>query len=445
MSHARILSLAALALAVAAPARAATIKVKKGGTHPTIASGIAAASAGDTVKIEAGVYQENVVVGSALTGLQIVAHGKVIVEALPPGGAPSGPGLDVKADSVTVKGLTIRNAAFLNSGAQGFGIGVNANAFTAIGVTTLHCAQAGIDVDGDAATIDGCSDQGSGTGVHLANGLNCAVKNGRALLTNGPAISIDGCTNARVEDCRFRFLEGVAVSANDSANGSVQIRRCNCEGIDSAAFVVDGADAIVEDNVIIDCANGMIIRGDGFIVRRNRIRRLFDFTAIIVDDSMSGAVEDNEITEFRGPGIDIRPGVTGTTVNRNVLRGELDPGSAAIVIGGANIQLDGNQIADCAGDGISVTGNSNLLLNTSIEDCVRDGIDVESGAIANTVGSNSVRRCRAEGLDHSGSASFINDNTFENCRIDVANDGSILSFAGNTFSTGGQNTDPEID
>ncbi len=445
MNLSRPLSIACLVIVLPHSANAGTIKVKPGGPHPTIASGIAAASVGDIVRIEAGTYQENVVVPGALTGLTLVAHGKVVIEARPAGGAPSGPGIDVQADGVTIDGIVVRNAATLDFDHPGVGIRVAANSFTARDVTTLRCNPAGIDVDGDNVLIERWSEIGSSDGLDLHDGQHAVVRDCRARQVNGAAIRISAYTDAVVEDCQFKLIESDAVSAGDATNSQIIARRNRVDQSADFAFRIAGDAAVVEDNTITDSNAGIIVRGNGFVVRRNTLRRTYGFTGILVDDSTSGTIEENDIRDVRAIGIDIRDNASATLVKNNVLRSVLEVDQPAIRIRGSNVELDGNEVRDCAGDGIVISGVANLVTNNVVEDCLRDGFDLESGANANTISACTARRCLAEGLDNSGSGQFIDNNTFEDCRIDVANDGSFSSFTGNTFATGGQSTPPEID
>ncbi len=445
MNRFRTLSFLSLAAALAPSSDAATISVKKGGAHPTITSGIAAAAAGDVVKIEAGVYQENLEVASGLTGLTLRAHGKVVVEARLVGGAAGGPGIAVFADAVTVEGITVRNADGIDSDHPGVGILVEANGFTARDVSTQRCLDDAVRVTGDDVLIERWSDFGSRSGLAAQNGQHAIVRDCLLRQENGAAMTFNGWNDALVENCRFILLEGTGISASDAANVGIVVRGNRFDQTLDFAIVVGGTDGVVEENTITDSDAGILVRGDGFSVRANRLRRIYGFVGIFVDESTSGTIEDNELVDIRSTGIDVRDTVTGTSVKNNVLRGLLSVDDPAIEILGANVEVDGNQIKDCVGDGIAIEGDSNFVANNVIEDCLRDGIDVESSAAANTISNCTIRRCLAEGLDHSGTVSIVADNTIEDCRIDVANDGSFINFTGNTFTTGGQATAPEID
>ena len=99
MAEAAVLVLL-LSLAVAPPAR--RIVVAPGGAVPTLAAALRLARAGDTVVVTAGVYREpRIVVSVPVT---ILGEGLAVLDG---GGAHEV--LTLRADDVTVRGLTVRN------------------------------------------------------------------------------------------------------------------------------------------------------------------------------------------------------------------------------------------------------------------------------------------------------------------------------------------------
>ena len=102
-------------VAFSAPARAATLCVNHGGTegcYPKIALAVSAASAGDTISVAAGTYNEAVVIGKSLSLLGAGADSTVIDAT----GLPNGVFLDGISNSglsaVVVSGFTIERANF---------------------------------------------------------------------------------------------------------------------------------------------------------------------------------------------------------------------------------------------------------------------------------------------------------------------------------------------
>src|SRR2546425_1239229 len=107
------LAWATAALMTAAPAGAATLCVNttgSGGCQSTIQGAVTAAAGGDTIKIAAGTYFENVTVPAGKDGLQILGASKLttILDADLPN---SGNGFTIQSNNVKVSNLGVQNGA----------------------------------------------------------------------------------------------------------------------------------------------------------------------------------------------------------------------------------------------------------------------------------------------------------------------------------------------
>ncbi|MDX2182633.1 MAG: nitrous oxide reductase family maturation protein NosD [Gemmatimonadaceae bacterium] len=84
----------------------ATVRSVGGGAmgYPSIASAIAAAAPGDTVRIAAGTYIERLVIDRPLT---LIGRGNPIID-----GGARGSVIEVRADDVSIEGLVVQNTGF---------------------------------------------------------------------------------------------------------------------------------------------------------------------------------------------------------------------------------------------------------------------------------------------------------------------------------------------
>ncbi|MFG0318458.1 MAG: nitrous oxide reductase family maturation protein NosD, partial [Planctomycetota bacterium JB042] len=180
---------AASALLLVSTLEAKTFVVETGGKFPTIQSAVDAAGPGDRIEIEAGTYRENVFVLANRTGLEIEGKGKVILDALPSGGAGAGPGLQILAAGARVEGLIIRNARRQGGNQDGFGL-----------------AGFGIDLRIEDVRAEQCEDVG---------------------------IFLDVADSARVEDCRVVACRGGVEVRGDG----VRVEVVDCERLSGSAIV----------------------------------------------------------------------------------------------------------------------------------------------------------------------------------------------------------------
>ena len=135
-----------LALATATTAQAANVVVQKNGQFPTIQAGITAAGAGGTVTVKAGVYEETPLIGSTLDGLTLKASGNVIIDARLANGSGDGPGIQINADDVTVRGFTIRHALYAGVNKHGAGVNVSSHGALIENTKFINRGEAGVQL-----------------------------------------------------------------------------------------------------------------------------------------------------------------------------------------------------------------------------------------------------------------------------------------------------------
>ena len=505
----KLTRLALLALLTAPLASADTIKVSPDGAFATIQSGVDAASAGDTVVVEAGVYRENVLITAAKTGLTLEADGAVTIDALPDGGVPVGPGIQVLADQATIRGITVKNAGDEPGGLPGHGIAGSALDLRLEDVVVANCRRAGISLTvSDGANVDGGEIRACSDGIE-AEGNGITVKGVAFARMNSDCIEITG-DDARVVSCEMNHA-GSSAAAITGARAVV--KQCVISGTADESIFVAGDDARVDKNKVSACSDFAVeIEGDRARIRKNEVSRMFHGAFKLTGDDLE--VSKNKVRDSETTSIDVEG--DRAVIAANVVRGsngdaiqvdgsEFDvreneisnaiDGYGGIVIRSvsANGMIRDNEIKDLSGSGISLSdqsfqilvtdnvvetcgsfsnpaylieGTANVIQDNVAKRCGDDGYHV-TGTQHKLIGNHAVGN-EADGIDLTGSFYEVRDNVcvknggegIENSadnvliadnkakknRIDLANDNPVnVTFQGNDFVTGGVDTEPELD
>lgn len=439
-----------LAVFFASPALlGATLTVSKTGALTTIQAAIDQAVAGDDIVVEAGTYQENPRISAGKTGISITGKGTVIVEARGAGGVAHGAGIVVDAANVELSQLTIRNAAFAASSPDdqdGHGLLVRGNGFLGRKLTILGSRKIGIYSQADQALFQDCQVRGAVVGMYLESGTSLVVDGCTIRQCDEYGIEFTDVTDLEIFDCLILGIEdGSCIASDGGVNATVAIHDNRLENADADGLEAKATGLVVERNVLVGTGGGMFLSGDGLIARDNELFTLLGNEAIFVSNTVGGLIERNTVRGFTQEGIFLQGTTSGITVRNNSLRNGFATDRAAIRIDGVDHVIEGNKVTDVAGDAFLVECNTTTFTGNVVKRAVRDGFDLTNQAILVTLENNQVNDCGAEGLDHTGIFATIRNNTFKNCRIDVAAPGTLNEFTGNVFATGGQGTLPEID
>ncbi|MCZ7645218.1 MAG: right-handed parallel beta-helix repeat-containing protein [Planctomycetota bacterium] len=356
----RVAVLAAV-LFLGANLQAAT-RVVPSALYPDIASALAAAVDGDTIKVGPGRYQENVVVAGPLNNVKILGA-RAIWDGNIAG--THGQQLDITGNNITVSGFE-----FQNGGDTGTPLPVLR--ITGFVAKVINCVFRGaegtvIDIQGDDGIIQGCTITGTadvGDQINV-NGhrvliMRCAIRNssGDLNIVGDDAKILNNALNTIDHDSEI-YVDGI--------NGLVsnnRISNTNDDGI-----YLDGTNGTVTNNRLVnlgECENAIYINGNG-VVKGNLIDGVGvedDFQGIYVDGI--GMVTNNAISNVNAEDYDIQ-GIYVNGINSTVSNNTL-------------FNLDGYEYLsgiEAYGDNVVVTNNKLTGLHNSGEDDDLYGIYVD--------------------------------------------------------------------
>lgn len=439
-SLSRSLVMLALASCLAGPATAGTLKVPSS-AFPTIQSAVDAANSGDTVEVAEGIYRETVVV--TLSGITLDADGAIIDAEY------DDACILVSADDVVVKDFELINGLF--------GVEYVGNGGVIEHNVIRVCGAGGIFVHGDDARIVHNEIRGSSAdGIEFAANSTASVTqiDDNTVLATG-AFAIDasgGQLLVRKNRCET-VSRGIRATPShptlESLVAKNLVTRVGADGIeanaDNAALrVADNAigptagaclslnvegtgSLVVEQNDCSAGSQGIEANGNGIVLRANQIGDCAGRGIALFGDAAT--IVDNEVRDNLGHGIVCYFDVTG------------------------GCTITGNEVKGNGSDGIRVTGDQHLIADNKVLRNLGDGIEILFGT-GNTIRGNSCKKNAHEGIDNTGLATVIDDNDCaKNARgtgPDIAGTGkdgmgTVASFVGNDFGTGGANTPQRLD
>lgn len=491
-----VLSLVAgVMLWAAGTAEAANIVVPD--DFATIQAAVTAAAPGDTIRIRPGVYFENVVIPASKTGLTITQfkcedRGRVIIDARP--GGIGGIGLDVEANNVTIRCLTIRHATD--------GIDADAHDLHLDRIRTLRAGSDSIDVVGDRFKIENSEFVGGGgQGVQVVGNDGRIVGNtsrnqdnscyhltvNNTLIENNVAdlcedsegfriqgndnivrqnrieasddgLNVNGINNRIVRNFLLNIADiGIDVDGNNNLIewNEVSFTTNDC-------YDIDGNNNRVESNRARGCQGGYEVSGQNPVVLNNRVELAGDgdgFNIVCFTACSAGRVERNFASgtnnDDDGFDINVSGGLTGFTVAHNTAEKNIENGfrlnmsgatiyhntafrngaessnESGFTISGNDNMITENVARENRDDGFGISGNNNTLYENRAERNLEDGIQIRGGT-GNTLDRNIARNNHAEGIENDGTNTVLTSNTASGNRTDCAQDGSNVTNTGNT-------------
>lgn len=414
---------ASIAIALAAFAEAATIQVPNAGAGiVTLQDGLDAAQAGDTVLIAPGRYSGSFSVANK-NGITLRGQGagKVVIEARDGTMGEVGIGLKLTdCDSARLENLVVERALATMS-AKGAGIVfVSSNSVTLKNVAVYECAEEGIEIDGNQATLTDCSVRSCGGGIKImgdgATLKNCAVN---ADSIRGIGLFGNSCA---VSECVVGgILSGSGISIAGEAPTVVKNRVTGIHDLLFSGISTTGSSPRIEKNIVSGAPVGIFIVYGGFgTIAKNDIFDCYDSGLVVAEVSHDLLIKENTVTRC----------------------GSLT--TAGYKIAGDSETLRKNKAIDCASDGFQFLSPGVVAEENLAENCAKDGFDIDANATAATLTKNTARGNRGEGIENSAASVTLTKNSAKLNRIDFANDGSVTTSSGNDFTVAGAPA-PEID
>ncbi len=260
-------------------AQAANICVNTGGTngcYSSIQAAINAASAGDTITVEAGTYNEDITIDKSVTLVSASGAASTIIS-----GTSGNTVITIQADGVTIDGFTIKSGRFAVYANDHSNITIRNNIITDVkgaGVTDNVHAIAIIssvsDVNGISILNNQFNGIGSATKARSASAINIGWTTGTAnidgvLIENNIIANITGSAGAY----------GVLIS-----HGTQGGQTLNAQVLNNTI-----------SNLVGNWAHGIGMEGDtpGAVVQGNTISNLVDVDPVPAPDATCFVFQDN--------------------------------------------------------------------------------------------------------------------------------------------------------
>jgi nitrous oxidase accessory protein len=306
--------LAVLLWSMAGLAAAAVLQVRAG---QSIAAAVQAAQAGDTVRVESGVYNEHVLIDKRLT-LQGIGRPTV-------SGQGSGTVIRVRAADVVIEGFIVRD-----SGAD------------------LDAQNAGIYLQpgSDRALVQDCELIGNLFGIWLENSTDAilrrnAITGKRELLSaaRGNGIQVYNTTGAQIIDNVVSFTrDGIYVDISRRA----LFRGNKVHHVRYGTHYMNTNDSVWENNESYQNRGGLaLMEVRNLVVRNNRAWGNEDHGIML--RTIQDSIIENNVVAGNGRGFFIYDAEFNTVRNNTVMRNRT---GIHLTAGSSNNAIDGNDFID---------------------------------------------------------------------------------------------------
>lgn len=372
-------------------ANAGTIDVPA--DHATIQQAIDAATSGDTIRIKAGTYFENLSVTGKRVHLKGV--GNVVVDGLA-SGVPHGPVVWFKAgaNGSTMRGLTVRHGRTM--GTPGYGVFADAQDLLIEKCRILACEATGIRMNADQCRVRKCVIEGCGGGV--SGGSDYAVVENNVLSgLLGAGIDVSGKSPRVVKNRIERVETGIGIQT-----------------VSSGTEIIGNVVRLVTDE------NAMRIAGEFSIVSGNTIEFGSDDDTAVSIAAPNVEFRNNRIRGYTSSAVMVAGNANGSLLEKNRIERVGSESETAISVFAPQAVLVKNVLRDVDGPGITIAASDVVLQSNSIVAAGRDGLQVNVSLTGLQFVGNSIKGCLADGMDLRSVPSVFEKNVVLTNRTDVA-------------------------
>ena len=445
--------------------------------HATIQSAVDAASPGDVILIAPhpdGIgYRENIVIDKAdltLRGDTIAPTANILEQSCPQvvldgceapeiTGAPCGSiVIDVTAANASIERILLRH------GQIRFGVGAEGSALREACI-----------VGNASRAITSAFDVDEWGNVEYNNPVhNLTVED--SIFQGGRSFSVRFLgDNAEIRNNQFYAIDnGVRIDGNGTQITGNTMRVCN----DDCVRVV-GDNTVADGNRLIGGDDGLYIHGNNPTVINNIVEHMADRNIdVSCSDPCTGGlvkgnraisnVDDDRLIRIGGQGLTgavsfiiednflalssehgLQFDGQNSIIRRNTIHraGTESIGEACLYVSGPGANLiEDNVLNLCSFNGIlQDAGINNTYRNNIITGSGRGGILIRIGSENTVLDGNQVSGSNGEGIANHGANTSLVNNVLSGNRIDICNEGTIGSFSGNQFDTGGTETACEVE
>lgn len=401
-----------LALAALGTASGGTIDVPS--DFSTIQQAIDAAASGDTVRIKAGTYFENLVVMGKAVHLK--GSGAVIVDGLS-GGVAHGPVVWLKtgADGSSVRNLTLRHGRTMGL-APGHGVFAEAPSVRIEKCKILACDSVAVRMTRDLCTVRKCVIEGTAGGV--GGGSDYAV----------------------VESNVMNGLLGTGIDVSGKAP---RVLKNRIERVESGkGITTSSSDTEITGNVIRGVTDdyGIEVDGSGSIVTNNTIEFGSDDDFAISVSAADAVLRGNRVRDITGVAVQLWGSGTGAVLEKNRFERTGSETESAVIVFGAGCAFVKNVLRDVDGSGINVVATNAVLMSNTIVNAHRDGVRVDLVGTGVECTGNVVKNCLGDGIDLRVTPAVFEKNVVVKNRNDVATVFPATFSPTNTIGVSGPST-----
>jgi parallel beta-helix repeat protein len=394
----------------------ATLTVGSGQQYSTIGAAITAASSGDTVKVFAGTYQEQVTIGKKLTLL--AADPGTDKEIIKAPSSLNGAIVDINNNTagVIVKGFKIDGGGNANGTIEagvlvekGASATIRVNHITNLYNGTNNQFGNGVEVDGTAKVLSNTIDSYQKDGI-LIDGSSASAQVGSDTVTGSGAVGLVAQNGIQVSNGATAYVTFNTVTKNSYTNTA-------SDGFTATGILVynDTASVTVAQNeVTSNELGGYVVGADSTSLTKNVVVTNNDFSSngsvggLLLSNTSGISVVHNCADDNGSDGIYVLNS-TGVKILWNEAKDNTNNGSVAVQ--GTHIQGNGNGIVIDGGSGNTIEFDLSLV-NAS------NGV-----LLVNTTGNTVSYSVTADNKGDGILLLSATDNTIH-CNLSVANDGS---------------------